>query len=65
MVEVYRRRLAAMAYQLARDDPELVLEFIEKMKSSGEIESDELLHIERIARKWVTIAQENQRKGRR
>ena len=42
-----------------------MLEFIEKMKSSGEIESDELLHIERIARKWVTIAQENQRKGRR
>jgi hypothetical protein len=65
VVEVYRRRLAAMANQLAREDPELVLEFIEKMKSSGEIESDELLHIESIARKWVTIAQENQRKGRR
>jgi hypothetical protein len=54
-----------MAYQFAREGPELVLEFIERMKNAGELESDELLHIERIARKWVTIAQENQRKGRR
>lgn len=65
MVEHYRRRLVALAHQLAREDPELVLEMIEKMKQSGEIERDELAHIERIARKWVAIAQENRRKARR
>jgi hypothetical protein len=52
-----------MAYQLAREDPELVLEFIEKLKKSGEIEPDELEHIEQVARKWVTIAQENRAEG--
>ena len=65
MVNIYRKKFAGMAYQLAREDPELVLEFIEKLKKSGEIEPDELQHIGRIARKWVRINQENREKGRR
>jgi hypothetical protein len=50
---------------MARDDPEFVLEVIRKLKQSGEIEADDLIHVERIARRWVKIAQGNLKKARR
>jgi hypothetical protein len=50
---------------MARDDPQLVLEVIRKLKQSGEIEADELAHVERIARQSVKIAQDNLKKARR
>ncbi|MES2356555.1 MAG: hypothetical protein V4568_19575 [Pseudomonadota bacterium] len=62
MVDLYRRKISAMIYQMAQEDPPLILKVIEELKKSGEIEPDDLLHIERIAQKWIRIAQENQRK---
>ena len=60
-----RRSVSALVIEMAREDPEFVLEVIRKLKRSGEIEADELAHIERIARRWVRIAQDNLKKARR
>lgn len=65
MIDLYRKRVLALVVEAAKDDPELVLEMIEQLKQSGEIAPDELVHIERIARKWVKISQDNLKKGRR
>jgi hypothetical protein len=37
---------------------------IEQLKKTGDIAADDLAHIERIARHWVRISQENLAKGR-
>ena len=60
-----RRWVSALVIEMAKDDPELVLEVIRKLKSSGEIAADELTHIERIARRWVRISQDNLKKAQR
>jgi hypothetical protein len=60
-----RRWVSALVIEMARDDPEFVLEVIRKLKQSGEIEADDLIHVERIARRWVKIAQGNLKKARR
>ena len=65
MIDLYRRRIVSAVSQLAVDDPELVMEFIKKLRRSGEIASDDLIHIERIAKKWMQINLENRKKGRR
>jgi hypothetical protein len=65
MVDRYRRKIAAMVIQLARDDPNLVTEVIQKLRRSGEIEADDLRYLERIANRWIRIAEENLRKARR
>ena len=65
MTDLYRRWVSGLVIEMAKDDPELVLEVIKKLKSSGEIETDELIHIERIARRWVRIAQNNLKKAQR
>lgn len=65
MIDRYRRNISAIVRQLAKDDPDLVIEFIEQLKASSEIEPDDLQHIERIARKWMQINQENLKKARR
>ena len=65
MVDRYRRKIAAMVIQLAKDDPKFVKEMIQKLKRSGEIEVDDLRYLERIADRWIRIAEENLRKGRR
>ena len=49
---------------MAKDDPELVLEMIKQLKQSGEIEADDLVHVERIARQWVKISRDNLKKAR-
>jgi len=65
MVDRYRKKIAAMVIQLAKDDPKFVTEVIQKLKRSGEIEADDLGYLERIAARWIRIADENLRKARR
>ena len=65
MIDRYRKRIAAMVIQLAKDDPKLVKAVIRKLKRSGEIELDNLRYLEHIADRWIRIAEENLRKGRR
>ena len=65
MVDRYRKKIAAMVIQLAKDDPQLVKEMILKLKQSGEIGAHDLCYLERIADKWIEITEENLRKARR
>ncbi|MDQ1316142.1 MAG: hypothetical protein QG662_2251 [Pseudomonadota bacterium] len=65
MIDRYRRRVSAIVIEMAKDDPELVLEMIKQLKQSGEIEADDLVHVERIARQWVKISRDNLKKARR
>jgi hypothetical protein len=65
MDDRYRKKIAAMVIQLAKDDPKFVTEMIQKLKRSGEIEADDLRYLERIADRWIRIAEENLQKARR
>ena len=65
MVDRYRKKIAAMVIQLAKDDPQFVKEMIQKLRRSGEIEADDLCYLERIADRWIRIAEENLQKARR
>ena len=65
MVDRYRKKIAAMVVQLAKDDPQFVKAMIQKLKRSGEIEADDLYYLERIADRWIKIAEENLQKARR
>ena len=60
-----RRWVSALVIEMAREDPQFVLQVIRELKRSGEIEADELAHVERIARRWVRITQGNLKKARR
>ena len=60
----YRNRIAALAIELARDDPLLVKEVIARLRQSGEIERDDLVYLDRIADRWIRIAEENRLKAR-
>ena len=59
LTSLYRNRIAALAIELARDDPELVKEVIARLRRSGEIERDDLVYLDRIADRWIRIAEEN------
>ena len=61
----YRKRIAALAIELAKDDPELVKEVIARLRQSGEIEPDDLVYLDRIADRWIRIAEENRTRARR
>ena len=65
MIDLHARRLKALAIQIAKDDPDLVLELIRQLEMAGDIKPGELRHIESIARHWREINQENLAKGRR
>lgn len=65
MLGSYRKRIAAMAIQLAKDDPQLVKQVIARLRESGDIEADDLVYLDRIADRWIRIAQENQVRGQR
>ena len=65
MIDRYRKTIAAMVVQLAKDDPQFVKAMIQKLKRSGEIEADDLCYLERIADRWIKIAEENLQKARR
>src|SRR5438093_5771154 len=64
MVDRYRKKIAAMVIQMAKDDPQLVKEMILKLRRSGEIEADDLRYLERIADRWLEITEENLQKAR-
>ncbi|QTD47201.1 hypothetical protein [Ottowia testudinis] len=65
MLGHYRKRIAAMAIQLAKDDPQLVKEVIARLREAGDIEADDLAYLDRIADRWIRIAQENLVRGQR
>ena len=65
MVDRYRKKIAAMVIQLAKDDPKFVKAMIQKLKRSGEIEADDLYYLERIADRWIAITEKNLQKARR
>ncbi len=65
LTSLYRKRVSAMAIQLAKDDPQLVKEVIARLRKSGEIEPDDLVYLDQIADRWIRIARENRRKARR
>lgn len=65
LISLYRNRIAALAIELARDDPLLVKEVIARLRESGEIEPDDLVYLDQIADRWIRIAEENRRKARR
>ena len=58
-VDLYRRRVAATVVELAREDPFLVQEVIARLRATGEIEADDLVYLDRIADRWIKIAEEN------
>ncbi|WP_150430720.1 hypothetical protein [Dechloromonas sp. CZR5] len=58
-ISLYRRRIAATVVQLAKDDPFLVKEVITRLRESGEIETDDLVYLDRIADRWIRIAECN------
>ena len=60
-ISLYRRRIAATVVQLAKDDPSLVKEVIARLRESGEIEADDLVYLDRIADRWIGIAEANAR----
>lgn len=62
---LYRKRIAALAIQLAKDDPQVVKEVIARLRKSGEIEPDDLVYLDEIADRWIRIAEENRQKARR
>ena len=65
MIDRYRKKIAAMVIQMAKDDPQLVKEMILKLRRSGEIEAGDLRYLERIADNWIDIAEKNLQKARR
>lgn len=60
-ISLYRRRIAATVIELAKDDPFLVKEVIARLRKLGEIEVDDLVYLDRIANRWIAIAEENSR----
>ena len=65
MVDRYRKKIAAIVIQLTKDDPKFVMEVIQKLQWSGEIEADDLRYLERIADRWIAITEKNLRAARR
>lgn len=62
-VDTYRRRIASTAIVLAREDPLLVKEVIARLRASGEIAADDLVYLDRIADRWIAVAEANARRG--
>lgn len=65
LTSLYRKRVAALAIQLAKEDPLLVKEVIARLRKSGEIEPDDLVYLDQIADRWIRIAEENRTKAKR
>ena len=65
LTTLYRKRIAALAIQLAKDDPQVVKEVIARLRKSGEIEPDDLVYLDEIADRWIRFAEENRQKARR
>lgn len=59
----YRKRIASMVIQLAKEDPHLVKDVIARLKKQGDIELDDLAYLDRIADRWIEIAKVNRQRG--
>jgi len=59
------RAAIAKAIELAKEDPMVVKEYINRLRESGEIGSEDLRNLEGIADRWIAIAKENLEKGQR
>ena len=57
VVSLYRRRVAATVIELAKDDPSLVKEVIARLRAAG-------VYLDRIADRWISIAEGNRHKAR-
>jgi hypothetical protein len=57
----YRKRVVSLVIQLAKDDPHLVKAVITRLRGTGEIEKDDLVYLDRIADRWIDIAQKNRK----
>ena len=62
-VDLSRRRVAATVVELAREGPFLVQEVMARLRATGEIEADDLVYLDRIADRWIGIAETNARQG--
>lgn len=62
LVCAYRKRVAATVIALAQEDPLLVKEVIARLRRSGEIATDDLVYLDRIADRWIGIAYTNRRR---
>jgi len=62
-VDLYRRRIAATVVELAREDPFLVKEVITRLRTAGEIETDDLVYLDRIADRWIAVTEANAQRG--
>ena len=62
LVCAYRKRVAATVIALAQEDPLLVKEVIARLRASGEIAADDLVYLDRIADRWIGIADTNRRR---
>ena len=62
-VDLYRRRIAATVVELAREDPFLVKDVITRLRTAGEIETDDLVYLDRIADRWIAVAEANAQRG--
>ena len=60
-ISLYRRRIAATVIQLAKDDPSLVKEGSPRVRGAGEVGADGLVYLDRIADRWMRIAEDNGR----
>ena len=60
-VDTYRIGIVSPAIAnvvvLAREDPLLVKEVIARLRASGEIAADDLVYLDRIADRWIGIAE--------
>ena len=65
VINIDSKRAAAVAIELAKDDPSFVKEVIARLRESGEIESDDLVYLDRIADRWIRIAELNRTKAQR
>lgn len=57
------KRTAAFLIEQSRENHLRVLEMIEALENSGEIEKGELDFYKKLARKWLKIAETNREKG--
>ena len=62
-VDLYRRRIAATVVELAREDPFLVKEVNTRLRTAGENETDDLVYLDRIADRWIAVAEANAQRG--
>ena len=47
---------------MAKDDPILVKEVIDRLRAAGEIDPGDLVYLDRIADRWIAIAEAHARR---